>query len=186
MKKMSVIISLLLIFASSLAFSQTQEPANRKQTRKADRQKEREYMAKITKTMIDNHQFVLEADYIHGVMGNLIPVNSMFNFIMIDTTKATLQIGSWSGTGFGGTGTITIDGNVTQYKFTKTEKKLFNAYNLNITVFSPVGTYYINMYVTDDGQADATISGNTAGQLTYTGKIFPLSVSRVYKGVPRY
>jgi hypothetical protein len=185
MKTTGIIISMLL-FVSSLAYSQTQEQTDHKKERKAEKQKEREWMAQVTKTMIDDHQFVLEADYLHSQMGDLIPVSSMVNFIMIDTTKATIQIGSWSGTGFGGTGTLTIDGNVTQYKVTKTEKKWFNAYNLNIIVFSPVGTYYINMYVTDDGQADATISSNTAGQLTYTGKIFPMSVSRVYKGLPRY
>jgi hypothetical protein len=185
MKSMLVLIFLLV---SITIFSQNQEPVNtnKKQERKAEKNKQKEWMTQVTKEMIENHSFVLEADYLNNNTGNRILVNSMINFIIVDSTTCTIQLGTTSGTGYGGTGMLTLEGQINNYKYQKTEKKHFNAYYVSYTVFSSAGTYMISMYITDDGMADATIQGSTSGQLTYTGKIFPLSASHVYKGQPQY
>jgi hypothetical protein len=185
MKSIMVLFFLLVSFTT---FSQNQEPvsSNKKQERKAEKNKQKEWMAQVTKEMIENRSFVLEAEYLNNNNGNRILVNSMVNFIIVDSTTCTIQLGTTSGTGYGGTGMLTLEGQINSYKYQKTEKKHFNAYYVSYTVFSSQGTYMISLYVTDDGMADATIQGSTSGQLTYSGKIFPLSASHVYKGPPRY
>ena len=48
---------------------------------------------------------------------------------------------------------------------------------------SNAGTYDIHLMVNPEGHADATIRGNWSGQLNYYGRLVPLGVSKVYKGM---
>ncbi|MCX6234877.1 MAG: DUF4251 domain-containing protein [Bacteroidetes bacterium] len=182
----TLLFGMIFMIMAVVSYSQTEKPVDKKVERKAQKDKEREWMAMVTKTMIEDHRFVLEADYLDNKTGSRILVNSMVNFIIVDSTTSTIQLGSTSGAGFGGTGMLTVEGKVNNYTFKKTEKKHFNAYYVSFVVFASVGSYNVSMYITDDGQADATVQGNTSGQFSFSGKIFPLSISRVYKGQPRY
>jgi hypothetical protein len=49
-----------------------------------------------------------------------------------------------------------------------------------------LGTYDINMIVSSDSNASATISGTTSGKLTWRGSIESLDRSRAYKGQTTY
>lgn len=143
-------------------------------------------MKQVTRTMVNNQRFVLEADYISGKSGVMIPVNPSLNFIIIDSASATMQLGSASGVGWNGVGGVTVSGSVSKYEVTRVEKKKYVAYNVLVIVFTSIGTYDIHLTVTDNGKADATIRSTTSGQVSYTGTLYPPEISRVYKGYERY
>ncbi|HNS18202.1 MAG TPA: DUF4251 domain-containing protein [Bacteroidales bacterium] len=157
-----------------------------KESKKEARRKQEEWMKQVTRTMIENQRFVLEADYISGKSGVPIPVNPSINFIIIDSANATMQLGSATGAGWNGVGGVTISGSVSKYEVTRVEKKKYVAYNVLIIVFTNLGTYDIHCVVTDDGRADATIRSTTSGQVSYTGTLYPPEISRIYKGYERY
>lgn len=191
MNRIIIIILGLLIACQGLAQSDQpsgQEPQKNssKEAKKEEKRKKEEWMKQVTQSMVNNRRFVLEADYISGKSGTLIPVNPSINFIIIDSASATMQLGSATGVGWNGLGGVTVSGNVSRYETTRVEKKKYIAYNVLVIVFTNLGTYDIHLTVTDNGKADATIRGTTSGQVHYTGTLYPPEVSRVYKGYERY
>jgi len=187
---MKKLISFLLIaFLTVSVFAQTEEPVDKKaerkkakQEKKEEEQKKMEKMALLTKQMIEDHQFVLEAQFLNSKNGDMMSVSPELNFIIVDSTTATIQLGSLDGTGFGELGTLTFDGEITKYEVTRTEKKNYSSYDLIMIVFSNLGTYDISLSVSDSGAADAIIRGSGAGSLNYTGTLVPLEESKVFKG----
>jgi hypothetical protein len=185
-----IVLSMLVVCQG---FAQTGQPSGQdparnqtKENKKEEKRKKEEWMKQVTKTMIDNQRFVLEADYISGNSGVLIPVNPSINFIIVDSSSATMQLGSATGVGGNGLGGVTVSGSVSKYSVTRVDKKKYVAYNLLIIVFTNIGTFDIHLTVTDNGRADATIRSTTSGQVSYTGTLYPPEVSRVYKGYERY
>lgn len=132
--------------------------------------------------MLKYQRFVLEANYVSGRTGELFPVNSNLNFMRLDSTKAVLQLGSTGGIGSNGVGGITLDGSVSKYQVKTNKTKRGKSYTVTFYVVTNLGTYDIVMFVSQSGNAEATIRGTTAGQLTYTGDLVPISLSTVYKG----
>jgi hypothetical protein len=184
------ILLFILIMLPIMAFSQDEgEVLSKKEMRelqkekkKALRKEEQEQQEAVTKAMIENHRFVLEADYISGKNGASRPVNSSLNFVIIDSLKAIMQLGSNNSSGINGVGGITLEGQVSKYTFTKLEKKNNNSYSVTLYITSSLGIYDIQMWVTPSGRATATVRGNVSGSLTYSGSLVPLGLSRVYKG----
>ena len=154
----------------------------KREKRKEEKKAEEDRAKQITKLMLDYHRFVLEADNISGRSGEQYPVNSNLNFVMIDSTKAVLQLGNSWGLGNNGVGGITVDGTVSKYKVDKIQHKHGVSYTVTFYVTTNLGTYDIQMFVSQSGNAEATVRGNTAGVLNYTGYLVPLSLSKVYKG----
>jgi hypothetical protein len=153
-----------------------------KEKRKAEQQVENEKQREITSLMLENQKFVLEADYIADKSGSRVPVNSTLNFVIVDSTKATLQLGSPWGMGINGVGGVTVDGKITRYDLSVKENRKGVSYNVTLYIMSSIGTYDIQIWVSQSGSADATVRGNVSGQLNYSGKLVPLAKSRVYKG----
>ncbi len=153
-----------------------------KEKRQAEKKAEEERLREITKLMLDYQRFVLEADYISNKSGQRTPVSSNLNFMIIDSTDATLQLGSPWGVGINGVGGVTVEGNVTKYEVIARESKRGISYTVTMFIMTSLGTYDITMWVSQSGRADATVRGNVSGQLTYSGQMVPLSLSRVYKG----
>lgn len=185
----SLIILLLIIYPvflfgqdDSSSLSKKEQRQLAKEKRKAEQAAEDEKQREITELMIDYQRFVLEADYVAGKSGSRSPVSSTLNFVIVDSSKATLQLGSPWGMGINGVGGITVDGNVTRYEVNKRENKKGVSYNVTLYIMSSIGTYDIQMWVSQSGRADATVRGNVSGQLTYSGNLVPLSQSRIYKG----
>ncbi len=137
-----------------------------------------------TKQMLQNKDFVLEADYLANRMGERMPVSSTLNFISVDSTNAVLQIGRNTGIGYNGVGGVTAQGNVTRYKLQTDNKR--KSFYLSFSVTTPIGSYDINMSVGADGYANATLTGISSGQLIYTGYLVPIENSSVYKGYNTY
>jgi hypothetical protein len=134
--------------------------------------------------MIENRNFVLEANYLGNQRGNRIVVNSTFNFIRVDSIKAVIQVGSDTRLGYNGVGGITTEGEITGWKLDKNFKK--KSFYLSMSVITNLGIYDIRMDVDASGNATAYLSGLQRGQLIYEGNLVPIEESRVYKGHPSY
>ena len=181
---------LLLAFLQLNIYSQNDQQvldkkeikALEKEKRLAEKKENEENVKKLVEYMIDNKQFVLEANYLSGRSGSRIPVNSMLNFISIDSTNGVIQLANTWGVGYNGLGGITVEGSINKYVVTKKETKHGTSYNVMIYFMSNLGMYDISLWVSSDGNADASISGISPGQLNYSGKLMPIQTSRTFKG----
>jgi hypothetical protein len=187
-KKELVLIILFVSFVTVKA--QYDEPvmnekeikALEKEKRKAERLEQEENDKKMVEYMMDNKKFVLEANYLSGNSGSRIPVNSTLNFIVIDSARAIIQLANNWSSGYNGLGGITVDGRITKYELNKKETKRGISYSLMVYIMTNLGMYDIQFWISQSGNADATISGNTYGRLSYSGRLVPIPVSRTFKG----
>jgi hypothetical protein len=154
-----------------------------KEQRKAEKAAEAERMAEITMNMVEQHQFVLEADFLSDKYGQRAPVTPTINFILIDSLTGTVQFGDAARIGYNGVGGATVDGRITKYEYSTVGKNK-DSYSVRMIFMSSIGTYDITMMVNSLGSADASIRGNWSGQLNYHGRLVPLTLSRIYKGTP--
>lgn len=154
--------------------------------RKEERRQEEERQKQLTQAMLENHRFVLEADFISDQYGKSIPVNQNLNFVLVDSTTATFQFGDGVGIGYNWLGGVTIDGRVTGYKLKKVRRRRGNFYTVTVNILGSTGSYFIFINVSPLGNADATIRSNQPGALRFSGDLVPLSRSDVYKGRPVY
>lgn len=180
-------ILLLFMFAPAV-FGQVEEAVDSKtqkellrEEKKRLREEEKVLWAAVVDTMVSKARFVLEADYLSNQYGTRAVVNSTLNFIIVDSTRGTIQTASMSGIGgpnmMGG---ITADGTITQYNYTRSPKN--RGYSIRMMIMTSVGIYDIFFSVSSDGAANATLGGNWGGKLNFQGKLVPLGVSRIYKG----
>ena len=184
MKKVTIIIIAALI--SMPAFTQE---LNRKEQRKLEKElkkeqqaAEAEQKAQVVTAMVELQRFVLEADMLRDKRGNSVPVVSNINFISADSLTGVIQVGSHTYIGRNGVGGITVDGNISQYKFSRHEKS--GSYNITYILRAPVESYDVQISARPDGRADATVRSTTWGdQLRYSGYLVPLGLSRVFKGM---
>jgi hypothetical protein len=190
---MKTLFSLAIAFSLVLgAFGQDDQPLSKselkklqKEQKKAEQAAAAEAAAMLTEFMVTGQKFVLEADYLSDKTGTRVPVQSMINFLIVDSLGGTVQFGSASVAGYNGVGGSTIDGKINNYKINRTGKKQ-NSFTVNYGFSSSVGHYDITLMVNPDGNTDASIRGNWGGNLNYHGRLVPVEQSRVYKGTPRY
>ncbi len=183
MKKIAITISLLFSFVlSGPIYSQntTHDKETRKQKKKEQIQKDFEH----TRSLLESKQFVLEADWLGNQYGERVPVTSLINFIMVDSSDAVVQIGSNYGFGNNGVGGVTANGPLTTWELNSNAKK--NYFNLRMIIMSNIGTYDILMNISADGHATAIMTGIGRGKLTYTGNIIPIQDSYVFQGHSSY
>jgi len=180
----SIIIISVLLFISFGSFSQ--EPGRKemrqlqKQMKKEQKADETAQKAAVVKWMVENKLFVLEADRLRDKRGNIRNVSPMINFLASDSITGVIQIGSNGYVGLNGVGGITVEGRISDYTYKHNPKN--GTYNAYYTVQSSLGTYDVRLIVFQEGRAEATISSNWPGQLTYVGYLVPPSLSKVYKG----
>jgi hypothetical protein len=185
-----IVFLMVLSLISFPIYSQSEESvmnekeikALEKEKRKAERKQEEEDQKKLTNYLLENKRFVLEANYLSGTNGSKVPVNSTINFIIVDSANAVIQLGNGTGMGYNGLGGITVDGRISKYDLSKNEGKRGTSYSLTLYIMSSLGQYDIHFWISQSGNADATISGNSYGRLTYSGNIIPISKSKNFKG----
>ncbi len=188
MKRILVIILTGVVALS--VYSQVENQVDGKTTKKltkAQRMEQRriesEETAKLVDWMVENRQFVLEANYLSNQYGERQIVSSRINFIAVDSSRITIQLASLTGIGgANGMGGVTADGTISQFKIDKVGKDK-KGYSIRIMAMTHIGHYDITFFITPGANADASITGNTRGKLNYHGKLVPLSVSKVYKGM---
>lgn len=168
------------------AYSQNEELSKKerrqleKELKKEQQAEEAAMKAQVIGLMVEYQRFVLEADRLRDKRGNQVNVTSNLNFVGCDSINAVIQIGQNSYVGLNGVGGITIEGPVSNYKYTFNEKN--SVYNVSFNVRSSAGSYDVRMTCYPDGRADATISSTWPGKLNYLGFLVPPAQSRVFKG----
>ncbi len=186
MKKALIILGIISLTGS--AFAQQEEPVNtadQKQMQRVERKKQRKEEAekafKVTKSILEQKQFVLEADLLGNKTGTRIPVNSTLNFVMIDTTHCVIQLGSNSGLGANGVGGVTTEGKISKYLLDTNKRG--DGFILRVYTNTTLGAFDINYYIDSFGNAQADVTQTVTGVVRrYYGDIVSLENSRIYKG----
>ncbi len=180
--KAATIIGLLVMLILSVNAG-AQEKLTR-QEKKDARKTQLAYNFHIIDSLLMTKKFVLEADWLRDKYGNQVNVPSGINFVRVDGENGVLQTGTNSGIGYNGVGGETAEGNVDNWKLSKNFK------NMNLTVefhlLSNIGNFQIFMTVNAENVANATISGNGPGKLTWSGHLNTLNNSTVFKGQATY
>jgi len=184
MKRILIIVFAILLVIPALAQGQEltkkQQKELQKQLKKEQQAEEASKRALMVGLMIEHRSFVLEADRLQDSQGNTLDVSSMINFIACDSVVGVIQVGSNSYVGSNGVGGITVEGPISNFKSTFNEKN--STYAISYMVRSTTGTYNVRISVYSEGRADAIVSSNWPGRITYSGYLVPPSVSKVYKG----
>jgi hypothetical protein len=184
------IMIILAGFSALSAIAQEEGSVDSKTTKDLTRQQrieqrrvDEEAMAKLVDLMINQRQFVLEANYVSNKTGARVIVNSRINFIAVDSSRITIQLASVSGIGgYNGMGGITADGTISRWDISKTGRTK-TGYLIRLYTMTRIGSYDIFFTITPSGNADARISGNSSGKTNYYGRLVPLKQSKVFKGM---
>lgn len=136
--------------------------------------------------LIENHQFVMEANSLYNSRGfSTYFLNSSINFIKVKGDDMIIQIGFDGAVGWNGVGGITLKGHIMHYKVQNKEGK--GPISVVIMMSSmTAGQSTVVLSVFDDGMARATITGNFGTRLTLSGDFMGLDDSRVFEGMPNY
>jgi hypothetical protein len=179
---------IIIVFAALLTLPAYTQELSKKEQRKLEKELKNEQKAeeaaqkaKIVEVMVHYQRFVLEANTLRDKRGNSIQVSSNLNFIASDSISGVIQVGSNTYIGSNGVGGITVEGSMSNYKYSLNEKN--GPYNISYYLRTPVGRYDVRMTAYSDGRADADVSSTTWGdKLRYSGFLVPPAMSRVYKG----
>lgn len=131
-------------------------------------------------SLLRARSFVLEADYLLNKYGEMIPVISTVNFIMVNRENGVLQTGSPLALGYNGVGGLTAEGTIRTWEVRRDTKKL--NYTIRFSLTTNLGHYDVYMTISADNSASATITGSTSGKLTWSGQLTAIRNSRVFKG----
>lgn len=177
MKRFVVIFA--LIISVSIIFAQGNDE-NAVLTKKEKRNAELEKEFQLTKSMLENKDFVLETDYLQDRYGNRVLVNSTINFVSVDSTEAIIQIGSNFRIGPNGVGGVTAKGRINKWELTEDMKR--KAFTLRMNVMTAIGIYDLFINISASGRGTATLTGMRSGRLTFDGELVPWEKSSVYVG----
>jgi hypothetical protein len=174
--------SLFLAFGFFWIFlnSFSQEAKLSRQERKEARKAELFANFHALDSLFESKSFVLEANYLENKYGDQIPVSSVVNFIMVNSTNGVLQTGNNFAIGYNGLGGVTAEGSIGVWKLDKDYKNL--NFTLRFSILTDIGSYDVFMTVNADNRARATITGLWPGKLIYNGQLNMLDNSGVYKG----
>jgi hypothetical protein len=186
MKRFMILLAGLLLTIPALTqeLDKKEQRKLEKELRKEQKAEEAATRAAVVGLMVEHGRFVLEAEQLRDRRGNTVNVTSMINFIASDSIRGVIQIGNNSYVGLNGVGGITVEGRVTNYRYTFNGKN--GSYQVTYILRSPTGTYDVQMSVSSNGRADATVSSNWPGRVNYIGTLVPPASSRVYKGTTSY
>ena len=183
---MKRVIGLLMLFSLVLSFNilGQETRAERRAVAKEKQAAMDSLIAQQVKVALAERKWVLEADRLSNTVGETINVNSNLNFIALQGKEAYVQLGSESGMGPNGVGGVTIRANIDKYEVTKNKK---GTYFIHVFLTSSLGSFDISIDLNNTGQmASATIQGDTARTITYSGRVIPLNQSTIYKGTPLF
>ncbi len=155
-----------------------------KEQKKEIRKKELEARYASLDSLLASRRFVLAADFLNGRTGERVIVNPSLNFVKVNGETGILQIGSNSGIGYNGLGGVTAEGSIAAWVLEKNDKN--HTFSVRFNLSSAIGHYDVLMIVSASNNTSATITGLSAGSLTWTGHLESLDKSRVFKGQTSY
>lgn len=135
---------------------------------------------------INNHDFVLEANYIIPKTGASIYVSSNTNFISVQGNQATIQLAlSNQFSGLNGIGGITLNGTISNEKVS-IDKKGNLTYNVNIQGAALSAMVSFSMPA-GTNRCTATVIPNFSGNIiTFSGFVYPTNMSNIYMANPSF
>ena len=164
MKKVLILLISISFFISNNVIAQSKKEL-RKQQQKEDYQK--------TKELIDNKEFVFEADWATSYKGRRVNIagDSYDLVIKNDLCKAYLPFygRAYSGSAYGGDGGIKFEVEGVSYDIKHNDKKTKTKIKFQIKHNSE--NYDIFLTVYSNGNANLSISSNNRSNMTYDGKI---------------
>jgi hypothetical protein len=172
-----IIIILGLVFLSNMLLAQDGNN-NSSMTKKEKRKVEMEKQYQLTKHMLENKSFVLEADFLQDKYGNRAFVSSTINFVAVDSSEAVIQIGLNHRIGPNGVGGVTAKGRISKWELHENK----NSFSITMNVMTSIGIYDLRFSISPSGNATALLTGLRPGQLTFDGNVVPLEESSVYEG----
>lgn len=193
---MKRIVSLIVVLAVAMC-GMTQVHAQSKAAERAAKKMEREVKkkARLAKDAIEgeeafnaavqainNQSFVLEANTIQPMSGQVFYVNSNTNFVSLNDGQAMVQIASNSPyPGPNGLGGITVQGSASNIQTKQDDKG--NVY-LNMSVQGTFISATVSLMLTSGtDNATVTVDPNFSGRnLQMTGVLLPYSQSNIFQG----
>lgn len=173
-------VNLLLIAAISILFTACQSQKDPAQI--AAEKAYEEYLSENAISSLEKNEFVLEANRVLFKYGNYVNVNSSTNFIKLKDNKATIQLAFNSPfAGPNGIGGITLDGNVSNIKYSKSKKgEVFFSMNVQGVAVSAVVS--VSM-IAGSNYCTATVMPTFSGnRITFSGYLYSVEDSNIYKG----
>ncbi|MCK5781312.1 MAG: DUF4251 domain-containing protein [Flavobacteriales bacterium] len=130
--------------------------------------------------IFQSQSFALEANTVYNKKGQSMHVNSTINFVLLKEGTGTLQLGFDQLVGWNGVGGITLDGNVKNYEVIEGSDRQMPKVKFDMN--GVLGWATVNISVNSSGMARATIDGNFGERITFSGPIYSLEESHIYKG----
>ena len=176
-------LSFLFLFPMAYGQDANMTRKEKKETRKAQEQADREKNYGIVLKLLEERNFVIEVRDFVDRYGQTVPVSPTTNFVAVSDSLATLQL-AFPGSigGYNGLGGITIDGNVTDIEVLKKDPR--KGITFQISVFGN-GFASADMFVDVDltnGRANIRYTGQRGERFTLRGTFLAYDASRVYKG----
>lgn len=185
---MKTLIMLSVLIAGIVSIVPAQDGSDNKKKSRQERKKERQEKIainfEITKDILENKAYILEAHTLNDRYGQSVPVSSTINFVEVDSTEAVIQTGNPYFVGYNGLGGVTAKGRITNYELIVNEKK--KNFRVNLSVSTTIGMYDVQMYIDALGDASATLYGMRGKSITYHGDLVPDLNSKVYEGMTSY
>jgi hypothetical protein len=187
MKTLRLLIAFVLLLAAALpAGAQDTVPTKqqKKQQKKEEKKAKLEKDYQATKSLLENRQFILQAQYLADRSGTNVPVNQDLNFIIVDSATAVIQLGTIRRVGMNDVGGITVQGDITKWslKFNEEQKTA----DLYISLNTKLGGYDIAFAVNTSGFSTAYLTGSANSTLEYGGQILNFKDSSAYLGQDFY
>lgn len=193
---MKRIVSFIVVVAVAMC-GITQVQAQSKAVEKADKKlekevKKQERLAKdaiqgeqefnTAMQAINNQEFVLEANTVQPMNGQVFYVNSNTNFVSLNNGQAMVQIASNSPyPGPNGLGGITVQGGASNIQTKQDDKgNVYLTMNVQGTFISATVSL---MLTSGTNNASVTVDPNFSGRtLRMTGPLYPYSQSNIFQG----
>jgi len=177
MKRIVFILMLVITSTAVFALGMDGTPLTKKEKKTAELEKQYQ----LNKYMLENKDFVLQANYLENKYGNRFIVDRSINFVAVDSTIAVIQVGSDAARlGANGVGGVTAKGKITRWKLKENIKQ--RTFYLSMSVMTSIGVYDLQFTIGPSENTMALLTGITAGQLTFDGDLVPHSESSVYEG----
>ncbi len=186
MKKLiASLLGLLIVVGLSAQYSTDNRKLTRAERKEIKAQERAERKEKIIEAIKDG-RFVIEAYILEDRYGRFFQVSPVTNFVLVDSTEATIQfalpgrIGGWNGLGG-----ITDQGRVRNIEFAKKMSKYGVSFEMDIQ--GPAfGSSRVYVDVNEEGLAVMRFSGAFGARFNMRGNFELLEDSNIYKGIARF
>ena len=181
------IIAFTLICTTAAIGQQSNEKTRRQRSKELKKElklQEELIQAKLTHSLVEQQRFVLEATTIREDRGSSVTVNPDINFIAVDSLQGVLQFATGTSVNRNGVGGTTDEGSVQNYQYKLNEKN--GTYIIDFFLHALNRSYDVTITAHRNGKAQATVTSNKFGKISYSGKLVAPSSSRAWKGSTFY